>query len=211
MKSISALRAAPLSYGCGTLKKVIAVLVLASFVSACGVSSGARYARASTILISGQSNAGNVAPFLVSAYYPSAAVMSAHGGEPIRQWSEGSAYWNELTPLLRHPLRAFVWWQGETDGDRQTTTYLADLTDLVARVRATNGDPGLLVVVVRILPLPHDLGAGVRAAQEAFVRADANALLVSSDGAAAQNDGYHLTNTGYRQMATRIVGALPRP
>jgi hypothetical protein len=191
--------------------RLYAVLIVASLIVGCGVSGGASSPPAGTILISGQSNAGNVAPFLVSAYYPSAAVMSAHGGEPIRQWSVGSAYWNELAPLLRHPLRAFVWWQGETDGDRQTTTYLADLTDLVARVRATNGDPSLLVIVVRILPLPHAVGAAVRAAQETFVQADTNAILVSSDGVPAQNDGYHLTNAGYRQMATRIVGSLPKP
>jgi hypothetical protein len=190
--------------------KVISVLILASLAVACGSTGGARYVPSSTILISGQSNAGNVAPFVVAAYYPSAAVMSAHGGEPIRKWAAGSPYWNELAPLLRHPLRAFVWWQGESDGDLQTPTYLADLTDLVARARATNGNPDLFVIIVRILPLPHDLGAGVRAAQEAFVKADASAVLVSSDGVPAQNDGYHLTNAGYRQVAARIVAALPR-
>jgi lysophospholipase L1-like esterase len=160
----------------------------------------------SAVLLSGQSNAGGVSPFLVSAYRPSEVFLSAHGGEPIRKWAPGTLYWNELARLLRQPLKAFVWWQGESD--LESTTYLADLADLVARVRAANHAPALLVIVVRILPQPHGWGAGVRAAQEAFVLADANAVLVSSDGVPAQADGIHLMDAGYRQVADRIVAVL---
>jgi lysophospholipase L1-like esterase len=64
------------------------------------------------------------------------------------------------------------------------------------------------VIIVRILPQPHGWGASVRAAQEAFVQADTNAVLVSSDGVPAQADGVHLTDAGYRQVADRIVAVL---
>jgi hypothetical protein len=163
-----------------------------------------------TILLSGQSNAVNVSPFLVAAYYPSLVVTSAYPGNPIQLWAPGNPNWKVLAPLLRQPLRAFVWWQGETDADAHSTTYLADLTDLIARVRLANRAPDLFVVVIRILPLPHELGAAVRAAQEAFVQADKNAVLVSSDGVPAQDDGYHLADAGYRIVAARIVAAIPK-
>lgn len=187
--------------------RVLAVVVVALLAAGCGAPDTAQPSPpVSAVVLSGQSNAGGVSPFLVAAYRPSDVFVSAHGGEPIRKWAPGSLYWNELAQLLRHPLKAFVWWQGESD--LGSTTYLADLTDLVARVRATSHTPDLLVIVVRILPQPHDSGAGVRAAQEAFVRADSNAVLVSSDGVPAQADGIHLTDAGYREVAARIVEVL---
>src|ERR1700738_3525332 len=167
--------------GAARLKSISAVVVGAVLAAGCGAAGAAGPSLpVSAVLLSGQSNAGGVSPFLAAAYRPSDVFVSAHGGEPIRKWAPGSLYWNELARLLRPPLKAFIWWQGENDLD--STTYLADLTDLIARVRATNHAPNLLVIVVRILPQPHDWGAGVRAAQEAFVQADATAVLVSSDG-----------------------------
>ncbi|HEV1992000.1 MAG TPA: sialate O-acetylesterase [Candidatus Dormibacteraeota bacterium] len=187
--------------------RLLALVFVALLAVGCGASSTAQpSAPGSTALLSGQSNAGGVAPFLVAAYRPSDVFVSAHGGEPIRKWAPGSLYWNELARLLRQPLKAFIWWQGEND--LESTTYLADVTDLVARVRAANRTPDLLVIVIRILPQPHGWGAGVRAAQEAFVQADVNAVLVSSDGVPAQADGVHLTDAGYRQVAARIVEVL---
>ena len=182
-------------------------LVFAFLIAGCGLSSAARPSPpVNAVVLSGQSNAGGVSPFLVAAYRPSDVFVSAHGGEPIGKWAQGGLYWNELAQLLRHPLKAFIWWQGESD--LQSTSYLADLADLVARVRTTSRTPDLLVIVVRILPQPHGWGAGVRAAQEAFVQADSNAVLVSSDGVPAQADGIHLTDAGYREVAARIVEVL---
>jgi hypothetical protein len=193
--------------GAARLKSISAVVVAALLAAGCGAPSAAGPSLpVSAVLLSGQSNAGGVSPFLAAAYRPSDVFVSAHGGEPIRKWAPGSLYWIELARLLRQPLKAFIWWQGESDLD--STTYLADLIDLVARVRAANHSPDLLVIVVRILPQPHGRGAGVRAAQEAFVQADTNAILVSSDGVPAQADGVHLTDAGYRQVAERIVAVL---
>jgi hypothetical protein len=186
-----------------------AVVVAALLAAGCGAPSAVTPSPPVTaVLLSGQSNAGGVSPFLAAAYRPSEVFLSAHGGEPIRKWAPGTLYWNELARLLRQPLKAFIWWQGESD--LESTTYLADLTDLVARVRATNHAPHLLVIVVRILPQPHEWGAGVRAAQQAFVQADSKAVLVSSDGAPAQADGIHLTDAGYREVADRIMEVLSR-
>jgi hypothetical protein len=189
------------------LMRLSIALVVAFLITGCGAPSGAQPSPpVSAVVLSGQSNAGGVSPFLVAAYRPSDVFVSAHGGEPIRKWARGTLYWNELAQLLRHPIKAFIWWQGESD--LGSTTYLADLTDLVARVRATSRTPDLLMIVVRILPQPHDSGAGVRAAQQAFVQADSKAVLVSSDGVPAQADGIHLTDAGYREVAARIVDAL---
>lgn len=193
--------------------KLYAALVAASLVVACEATGPARSHPSppqTTILLSGQSNAVNLSPFLVGAYHPSLVVTSAYPGNPISLWTEGHPNWRVLAPLLRQPLRAFVWWQGETDADARSTTYLADLTDFVARVRLANHAPDLFVIVIRILPLPQGAGASVRAAQEAFVQADTNAVLVSSDDVPALPDGYHLADAGYRQVAARIVAALSK-
>ena len=149
--------------------RIYAALVVALLAAGCGAPSAAHLSPpVSAVLLSGQSNAGDVAPFLVAAYRPSDVFLSAHGGESIRKWAPGSLYWNELARLLRQPLKALIWWQGESD--LESTTYLADLTDLVARVRATNRTPDLLVIVVRILPQPHGWGASVRAADRKSTR-----------------------------------------
>src|SRR5712664_3988047 len=125
------------------LMRLPTALVVAFLIAGCGLSSAAKPSPAvSAVVLSGQSNAGGVSPFLVAAYRPSDVFVAAHGGEPIRKWAPGSLYWNELARLLRQPLKAFIWWQGENDLD--SSTYLADLTDLMARVRAANHAPHLL-------------------------------------------------------------------
>src|SRR5258708_8514704 len=134
-----------------------AALVMASLIAGCGASNAANPSPAvSAVVLSGQSNAGGVSRFLVAAYRPSDVFVSAHGGEPIGKWARGSLNWNELAQLLRHPLKAFIWWRGESD--LQSTSYLADLTDLVARGRATTRTPDLLVILIRVLPHPPGWG-----------------------------------------------------
>jgi hypothetical protein len=133
---------------------------------------------------------------------------STQNSRSIASWSPTETppvLWRVLAAELRQPVQAFVWWQGESD--RGSTTYLADDTELLARVRAENGNPQLLVVVIRILDLPQN--AGIRAAQERVVAADPYAVLVSSDGPGFQ-DGTsdHLTPAGYQAVAQRILVAL---
>jgi Carbohydrate esterase, sialic acid-specific acetylesterase len=154
------------------------------------------------LVLSGQSNALLVAPSL-SAIYPLPVLTVAENGRPISGWAATADRWKELLPQLQQPIQAFAWWQGESD--RDNTNYLSDLRDLIARVRQVNGDPQLLVIEVRVLNLPAN--ASVRAAQEAFVQADTNAVLISSDGFQLDSTD-HLTDAGYRMVAQRILDAI---
>lgn len=153
------------------------------------------------LVLSGQSNALMVAPSL-SSIYPLAVLTVAESGRPISGWAVNGDQWTKLQPQLRQPIQAFVWWQGESD--RNNPNYLADLRDLITRVRQVNGDPQLLVIEVRVLDLA--LNASVRAAQEAFVQTDANAVLISSDGFQFESTD-HLTDAGYQAVARRILDA----
>ena len=160
------------------------------------------------LVLAGQSNAVNVAPYLRAVYPLPVLSDSTQNGRSILSWSPTETppvLWPVLAAELREPVQAFVWWQGESD--RGSTTYLADDTALVARVRAENGNAQLLVVMIRILDLPQN--AGVRATQERVVAADPYAVLVSSDGPAFQDGATdHLTPAGYQAVAQRILAAL---
>lgn len=156
------------------------------------------------LVLSGQSNAVNLAPFL-SAIYPLPVLTVAENGQPIRSWAGSNVghLWLQLVPMLRDPIQAFVWWQGESD--RNNPQYLSDLRELMGRVRQENGNPQLYVIVVRVFDLPPN--AAVRIAQETFVQTDPNAVLISSDGF-QMDDGDHLTDAGYQAVAERVVAAV---
>ena len=144
------------------------------------------------------------------AYAPGRVVGFAQEGSYIRQWDEGTDFWNRLAPQLHQPLRAFVWWQGESDRHPgMVEIYGVKLQALVARVRYEAADPQLLVVICRVVNDPAF--AGIRAAQEAYVATDPRAVLVSSDGLPLESAGSaHLSADGYREMAQRVLRALER-
>jgi hypothetical protein len=153
------------------------------------------------LVVSGQSNALLVAPWL-SAIYPLPVLTVAENGRPISGWAVAGERWKELLPHLQQPIQAFAWWQGESDRDNRN--YLSDLRDLVARVRQVNSNPQLLIIEVRVLNLTAN--AEVRAAQETFVQTDTNAILISSDGFQLESTD-HLTDAGYQMVAQRILEA----
>jgi hypothetical protein len=160
------------------------------------------------LVVAGQSNAVNVAPFLRAVYPQPVLSDSTQNGRPISSWSpteQPPELWPLLAGALHQRVQAVVWWQGESD--RDNPHYLDDLRALAVRIRSENGNPALLIVVVRVLDLP--LNIGVRTAQQAFVAGDLDAVLVSSDGPGFQNGtSDHLTDAGYGTVAQRIVATL---
>lgn len=190
-------------------------IVVALLAAACGGSSTAPtvpppVVHVLPVALAGQSNALFIGPYLTQAAAPGAVVGFAQDGSAIAQWAPGSAFWLALAPTLRQPLRAFVWWQGESD--RLTPErYQGDVAAFVARVRVEAGDPRLLVLICRVVDDPAFVG--IRAAQAAYVATDARAVLVSSDGLAKEfGEGVgsaHLSPEGYRLMAQRILTAIP--
>lgn len=158
----------------------------------------------SVVLLSGQSNALYVAPYLALPLDSFAVV--GQNGAGIGHWQDddfdGSLWPAVKTVLTQRRVTAVVWWQGETD---RRSDYLQHLRALVDRMRRTAGRPTLPFVIVRILDTPEN--ASVRTAQEAFVAGDHHAVLVSTDGLRLGHSD-HLTHRGYTIVAQRIRDAL---
>ena len=160
------------------------------------------------ILLVGQSNALYVAPELEHAYTRGPLETIAAIGVPIQHWNEqdGPLWPDTARALDRRPVRAIVFWQGESNVNH-SGRYLADLRELIARMRARLRNASVRVVIVRVLEKPEN--AGIRAAQDEFTRTDANAVLISTDGLGLDTSD-HLTAAGYRATAERVAAALSR-
>ena len=163
------------------------------------------------LILTGQSNAlpDRLGAALVAAYAPGRVLVTAQGSTGIRAWDLGGPLWQRLAPTLRQPVAAVAWWQGETDAQQGNPHYEADARGLFARVRATTGNPRLLIVVVQILPYvpppPLQDATLVRAAQAALVASDPNSVLLSVDDLPTDG-GNH--SVAYPEVAARIVSAV---
>jgi hypothetical protein len=97
---------------------------------------------------------------------------------------------------------AFIWFQGENDSfdERDSSTYEANLRNLLADVRGEVGDPALPVIVVQIGAWAQSLGfgPGVASAQQRVVDEDPHARLVATDDLSGY---YH-----YDPAAQLIIG-----
>lgn len=132
------------------------------------------------LVISGASNAENLYSIVDYAHlYPQAVCAGCQGSTSIARWAEGSALWTQLAQALQPPLTAFIWWEGEADFNIRNLTYAADLRAFMARVRAANHSPHLLIVVVQIVPYLDN--QFIRDAQREVVQSDPDALLVDVD------------------------------
>jgi hypothetical protein len=164
------------------------------------------------VALAGQSNAMFLRPFLEAQYSPRRIVGYVQDGSRIRDWAEAGGNWKRLAPNLHQPLKAFVWWQGESDHDNPGR-YLKELKAFIARVRREANDPNLLIVICRVVDDPTEGFPEIRQAEEAFVRADGRAVLVSSDGLQLEHPDWlrgsaHLSPDGYTKMAARVVAAI---
>jgi hypothetical protein len=167
------------------------------------------------LVLAGQSNALFMRPYLEDAYKPGSVVGFAQDGSHISEWGADGPHWKALRVTLHHPIRAFVWWQGESDA-ATASRYLDALREFIARVRYEANDPNLLVVICRVVDDPAPGWSTIRRAQETFVATDRRAALVSSDGLPKEHPQWksgsaHLSKGGYQAMARRIIAALPQP
>lgn len=174
-----------------------------------------------TLLLSGQSNAVQLRPYLERAYAPIGRVDGfAYGGSQIGwwlllpPWSPSTPYtpWMELEPLLHQPARAFIWWQGESDSvdpERPDPAgYAEKLSLLLAKVRTENHDATLPILVCQIRDNHVSDTSAIREQIRLVVARDPLARLVSADDLPSI-DSFHFTPDGYRLMADRLIQALP--
>ena len=164
------------------------------------------------LALAGQSNALFMRPYLEAAYKPGDVIGFAQDGSQIVEWRVDGPYWMALKPTLHQALRAFVWWQGESDF-RNPGPYLAALRAFIERVRREANDPNLLVLICRVVDDPTPGWSEIRRAQEVFVSTDRHAVLVSSDGLPKEHPDWprgsaHLSKEGYQAMARRVIAAL---
>lgn len=173
-------------------------------------------------VLSGQSNAMNLlgGKYLESACIPqmNAQGISVHltgtgqGGTGIKAWAPGGFLWEPLEWQLESPeapIDVFIWYQGEQDAitGMGSDEYLDSLQSLINRVRLVGGNPGMTVVIIQ---LSNAIGfdttpwAAIRDAQQRFVAADSNAILMANIG----RGDVHLTGPDYTALSTEIGGAL---
>lgn len=165
---------------------------------------------ATSICVSGQSNVSRMQD-LWSQTVPDSCIVGWPGA-PIAFWDVGGQEWSALQPLLHiMRLKAFAFWDGETDAENGMTTadFLSRLQSLMARVRLEQNNPTLRLVIVQILDFATDgkepQYAAIRAAQAQFVSLDVNARLVNVDDQPQQWFNPHLTD--YTVAIQRIVAA----
>lgn len=164
------------------------------------------------IVLAGQSNAFFIQPFLAQAAAPVPVSGFAQDGSWITQWAVDApeGYWQRLAPSLHQPLKAFVWWQGESDWNA-ADVYLSRLIEFLQRVRREANDQNLLIVICRVVDDPAF--PGIRADQEAYIKRDPRSVLVSSDGLPREHPDWasgsaHLSSDGYVVMSQRILAAI---
>jgi hypothetical protein len=141
----------------------------------------------------------------------------AQGGVPISFYKAGGAGWKSLSASIKAGgarADAFLYYQGETDAVNRLAPdkYVAELKDLVARVRQEAGSPKAVAVIVQLGlwkdKRPADFMA-IREAQRRFVIEDSSALLVPALGRKA-GDYVHLGREGYIELGREIGRALLR-
>jgi Carbohydrate esterase, sialic acid-specific acetylesterase len=153
-------------------------------------------------VLSGQSNAVRLAPFLTP--YAPELVEATQDSTPISDWAPDGPLWTALQPELTPATHVFVWWQGESDAlaGIAPATYAAQLDDLIGRVRATAGNPSLPVVLCGVNACCPGFDA-FRAMQQAYAASHPHVLFVRSDDLPSTLT--HLTPDGYAAMASRIA------
>ena len=105
-------------------------------------------------------------------------------------------------------MDAFVFWQGESDIDNPR--YGAALADLVGRVRATVGNPSLLIVLMQYGPAYSGHLNGSEVQSQLWAAQDAHAMWVPTRDLEFLPDGGHMTPAGYSAAAERIVSLVRR-
>jgi hypothetical protein len=188
------------------------VLLLALLTSACANPLAPEPAQVAPVastprwVLSGQSNAVNLKPYLT----PYATILGVQqNSTPIRAWATDGPLWGPLAAELNPSDQAFIWWQGEMDAYEGSTTYAADVRDLLTRVRAS-GIQTLVIVGLADMPDAHYAAnyATIRAIQQQ-IASELGARYVSSERLPVDPESiFHLTPDGYQQMAARLLPVL---
>lgn len=159
------------------------------------------------IVLSGQSNALNVRPYLADALRPSGKNLTGwqKGAQQISVWDEGQPGWNGLVPTLKPNIKALIWWQGESDGENGVPDgYQGRLGSFISRVRVAVGNPTLPVYIIQVGS--HPLWSTIGPQQTAYCASDPYCTFIS----AAQIPAYvsHMDAAGYAAVAQLLAGML---
>jgi len=112
-----------------------------------------------------------------------------------------------------------IWMQGESDGASKLEAaqkYESSLKRLMDLIRAAFRTDDLAVVIGRISDSGQDdrdgkvwnYGDIIRAAQQSFVKKDANAALVTSTDSYHYSDKWHYDGAGYLDLGNRFAEAV---
>jgi hypothetical protein len=109
-------------------------------------------------------------------------------------------------------VAGFFWMQGESDAGR--SDYAANLTNLIASVRADFGDPNLPFVFGQIIDFDPPNSTSLRAQQQAVANTVANTAFILTDDL-GHNDFIHFSGQGIYTMGERFgtgyLSIVPEP
>lgn len=148
----------------------------------------------------GQSNMTNTVPFFIARVKTMRGF--AEGAQPISYWDVGANGWTQLNAAIagHSELRAFIWFQGETDNGGDMATYTAKLVNLISRVRLSIGTN--LEVFLTLLNPQYVGSNGAIASACAQI---ANCALIHTADLEWAADNIHLDNVGADAYVVRVI------
>ena len=148
------------------------------------------------ILLAGQSNAS-----LLRDVLP-AGPNVVQGGTGIAAWAPDQPLGRELAQDARQRLSAFVWWQGEHDGDMSVGAYQNALQAILEAVRGGSGLP------VRLIEPWHDgPDTAPVTAQRALAAAGGDVVFIPTADL-PHGEGAHFAPEAYPVVRDRVYRSL---
>lgn len=141
---------------------------------------------------------------------------------PDNEFPDGGPMWNELLDTLtaafgelgtlnhNYTIEAFLWMQGESDGDRRfrARDYDEKLTDFIAEIRAFLGEPEMPFILGRVRDAGQPYIEDVRIAQVTVADADPWACWFDTDDLNFLPDGIHYDEPGMLTLGQRFAERL---
>lgn len=141
---------------------------------------------------------------------------------PDNEFPEGGPMWNQLLDTITESLaevsmqnhefsiEAFLWMQGESDGDRRfrARDYDEKLTAFIAEIRAFLAEPEMPFILGRVRDAGQPYIEDVRIAQVAVADADPWACWFDTDDLNFLPDGIHYDEPGMITLGQRFADRL---
>lgn len=148
-------------------------------------------------LVSGQSNACNLAPYLP----PGSAITVCESGAYVSQWDPGTPTGDQFRAFAGLPdVQVLIWWQGENEARAGIVNVATYLQQLVTLFRIVNR-PVLILEIGNAQPEAAVITALHRGLS-------VHPLIAFIPTADLPHDGIHFTPWGYTLVTERLIACV---